>query len=498
MKNKAYLNYAASLAYQLSSLVVGLILPRYYIEIFGSTYNGLNQTITQVMSLLAILQYGIAASSIQAMFRPIAEGNKGAIKAIYQSSAREYRKMGYIFLLAISPIIFLYPFFLIDQLSYWIIVIFFVFRGISSAMEYFFQAKYSILLIANNRSYAIYTINTILLFIGFGFHLTVLFTVQNIILYQFVAVGITFLRLFVISTYIKRKFPFIDDKNVKTDKIKIEIKDRKDVFVSEVAGLAIDSTDLVVLSIFASLLDASIYSVYNFVMLGLSGFLGSAREAVIGSLGRKYYSDKAEFSSRMSIFESLYIMLSFAMYSIAILMFKPFILLYTAGMDAQYFYAFLPLMFVVPKLLVSMRIPAIVAINISGHFKQVKKFAVTEAFINIALSLLFVKYWGIYGVLGATIIAASYRTPILIYYTYRNILFKRLSSYSRKIWPWMILFAISTAISFLYNYGQSDFLDWFGMAVVSGVSVFALALLILFLSDKNAFIYIAKPILKNI
>ena len=105
MRKKAILNYIASFVYQISALIVGLVLPKYYTELFGSAYNGLNQSIAQVLGLLAVLQYGIAASSIQAMFKPISSNDEKGIAAIYRNTELQYRKMGYIFLLAIVPII---------------------------------------------------------------------------------------------------------------------------------------------------------------------------------------------------------------------------------------------------------------------------------------------------------------------------------------------------------------------------------------------------------
>lgn len=500
MRNRVLVNYIASLVYQFSSLSVGLILPRYYIEIFGSTYNGLNQTITQVMSLLAIFQYGIAAASIQAMFKPIAENDDSGVAAIYRVSGQEYRRMGYYFLLAITPIVFIYPIFVISQVSYWIVVSFFIFRAISSAMEYFFQAKYSILLIAHNKSFAIYIINTILLFVGFGFHLTVLFTIQNILLYQFIAVIITFLRLGILTLYIRKKFSYLsstDIKQHKDNRNSVKIKNRKDVLISELAGLVIDSTDLIVLSIFASLLDASIYSVYNFVLIGLSGFLSSAREAVIAGLGKKFHENKEAFVSKIKTFESIYLLIAFVLYSVAILMFKPFILLYTKGMDAEYFYPLLPLLFVIPRILTSLRIPSIVGINISGDFKQVKRYAIIEAIINLTLSLILVKIWGIYGVLMATIIAAVYRTPVLINYTYKHILKKSPAVAFFKIVPWMIMFAICVIISFNCNFGAKDFVDWVVTGGICFTAVGIVSLLILFFTDKAALNQISSILIKK-
>ena len=310
MKKRAIINFITSLSYQAINLIVGLILPKFYTETFGSVYNGLNQSVAQIMSLLSVLQFGIAAASIQQMFSHIAKKDEAGIAAIYWDSGKQYRKMGYIFVMILLPLIFLFPFFIKDNVSYEIIVIFLLFRSISAAMEYFFQAKYNIIMTAHNLNYAIYVINIVLLLIGTGFHLVVLFATENIILYQSVALLTVLLRFIIVNRYVKKKFPFLKEYK----KLKFELEKtskRKDVLISEVAGLVIDSTDLLVLGIFAGLVSSSIYSVYNFVVLGLATVLGSCREAVFAGMGKVHYTDKEEFKNKMGRFEAIYLFLTF-------------------------------------------------------------------------------------------------------------------------------------------------------------------------------------------
>lgn len=491
MKKRAILNFIASFLYQISALIVGLILPKYYTEIFGSVYNGLNQSIAQVLGLLAVLQYGIAASSIQAMFKPIATGDERGIAAIYRNTELQYRKMGYIFLLAIVPIVIFYPFAIKDDISYWIVFSFIVLRAISSAMEYFFQAKYNVILIANNQSYAIYFINTILQFISVALHLTVLFTLQNIIIYQSVAVIVTLIRLAIVTVYIKKQFPYLRNYSHKElQETKIEIKQRSDVMVSEIAGLVISSTPLVVLSTLSSLVYSSIYAIYNFVIAGMQGFLGSAREAVIASMGKMYYSDKEVFKANMNRFESMYFSIMLVLYSTAVIVFTPFIRIYTMKMDADYDLPGLAILFVLAALIVGLRIPSIVAINTAGHFKQVKCYAVIEAIINITLSVLLTQKFNIYGVLIATIIAGLYRTPVLIHYAYKHIYNQSIAQFLKKLLLGGAFFVLSYLVSTYVNYTPSSLFSWFLDAFIVFVLVVVAVLIMLFIFNRPLVTYL--------
>lgn len=491
----AVINFAASLTYQLVNLLVGLILPKYYTEIFGSIYNGLNSSIAQIMSLLSVLQFGISAVSIQQMFKYIIKGDKAMISAIYWDAGKQYRKMGCIFLAIILPITAIYPFILQDDLPYRIVASFLLLRIISSAMEYFFQAKYSVILIAHNKSYAIYIVNTILLVIITLLQLLVLATVQNILLYQSVAVAVTVLRLVIVSGYVRRCFPFLTQSTVGDYRPPKE-SGRKDVLISEIAGMVIDSTDLLVLSILSGLVNASIYSVYNYVTTGLGNILSSCREAVFAGIGQTYYSNFKGFQKRMASFESVYLYLIFSLYTTAIVLFRPFIEVYTAHMDAKYYYTGLPVMFILARMLVNFRIPSIVAVNTAGHFKQVKYYAVIEAMINLGVSLTLVKPFGIYGVLIGTVAGALFRTPVLIHYASKYILLRKAWVYWRKVFLWIPFFLGGYFFSICKPLQSVSLAGWIIMAIPAALAVFAASLLWLLIFDRETLHELKDSIIK--
>lgn len=483
MKKRAILNFAASAAYQILNLMLGLIVPKIYTEVFGSVYNGLNQSVSQVISLLSVLQFGISAVSFQQMFKYISDGDKKGIANVYWATGKAYRRMGYWFVSIITPLIFIFPFLIKDDVAKTTIILFLTFRSVSAVMEYFFQAKYSVILIANNFSSSIYLVNILILTVSNGLHLLILFTVKNILLYQSVIIFTTLLRLAIVYTYVNKKFPYLRKYKQVTELTALKEK-RKDVLVSEISGMAIDSTDLLVLSTLSGLVSASIYSVYNFVVMGLSSIMGSLQEAVFAGVGKTYYDDIDEFRRKMGKFESVYLFLLTVLNSTAIIMFKPFILVYTSKMDARYYYAGFPVMFLIAKILVNLRIPSIVAINVAGHFKQVKYYAVAEAVINLTLSLLLVKPLGIYGVLIGTIAGSAYRTPLIIRYAAKNVIKQSAFVYVRKILVWCSVFSLSFLFSLFVEIKAANLIVWLVYTALTAAAVVLFCLIWAFLFDK--------------
>lgn len=484
LKKRALWNFSASLAYQFSTLLLGLILPKYYTEVFGSVYNGLNQTVSQVLSLLSVLQFGIAAVSIQQMFQYIAQNDEPSIAAIYWNTGKQYRKMGWVFLAVSVPILALFPLLIQDDLPKIIIVLFLLFRMIASAGEYFFQAKYTIILTAYNKSYVISAFNTVMLLFSTVLHFSVLFTVKNIILYQSVALVATLVRLVVVYAYIRKNFGFLyRNKNAAT--VADHKTKRKDALISEIAGMVIDSTDLLVLSTLSGLVNASIYSIYSFVTTGIGNVLSSCREAVFAGLGKTFFADFDEFRRKFERFESVYFLLTFYLYTTALLLFKSFILVYTKKMDATYYYVGLPILFVLARLLVNLRIPAIVTINTAGHFSEVKKYAVIEAIINLCISLALVKPLGIYGVLIGTISGALYRTPLLVRHSDKHILKRKDGRYLKKVGVWLPLPLIAYGISETVDMPVDTLAGWLLLAVAAAVGVLLLFILWSFVADRS-------------
>ncbi len=496
MRKRAILNFAVSILYQFTNILIGMILPKYYTEIFGSAYNGLNQSVSQIMSLLSILQFGISATAFQQMFQYIADRDEDMLRAIYWDTGRQYRKMGYIFLAAILPIVAVFPYFLEEELPYKIVAVFLLVRAISAAMEYFFQAKYTVFMIANNKSYAVYTINIITLLTGTALHLTVLFTSQNILMYQFVAPTVVVLRLIIVNAYVRRKFPYLFQKKAKRIKVLSGAK-RKDVLISEIAGMISESADMVILSVGSGLIYTSIYSVYNFVTAGLGNVLGSCREAVFAGIGKKYYENFEEFKKEYDDFESIYIFLMVFLYATALLLFRSFVEVYTANMDTEYYFAGLPVLFVIAKLIINLRVPSQMVVNTAGHFKEVKMYAVMEALIKIVLSVLLVKPFGIYGVLIGTVAGALYRTPLLVRYANKYIVYRKQMECWKKVLLWLPVLVAAYLIGEFVAIECDTLLQWALMAIVGAVAVMGTAVIWLLIADKKTLNNLKQLLLKK-
>ena len=150
-------------------------------------------------------------------------------------------------------------------------------------------------------------------------------------------------------------------------------------------------------------------------------------------------------------------------------------------------YAGFPLLFILARLLVNMRIPSIVAINTAGHFREVKHYAVMEAVINLVLSVLLVKPLGIYGVLIGTITGAAVRTPILVHYANRHIICRTDWKYWKKILLWAPLFFGCCLIGSAGWITCETLVQWIAAAAIVAAVLMVISLLWLRLVERDVY-----------
>ncbi|MBR6729557.1 MAG: polysaccharide transport protein, partial [Clostridia bacterium] len=64
-------NLVSSLIYQVVLITLSFLLPRLYLENFGSEVNGVLQTIKQIFTYMCLLEAGVGLATTQALYKRI-------------------------------------------------------------------------------------------------------------------------------------------------------------------------------------------------------------------------------------------------------------------------------------------------------------------------------------------------------------------------------------------------------------------------------------------
>ena len=92
--NRIKYNLLSGIVYQVVLIVLSFLLPRLYLENFGSEVNGVLSTIKQIFFYMCLLEAGIGLATIQALYKPVAEKDYDKSSSILSATGKYYIKTG--------------------------------------------------------------------------------------------------------------------------------------------------------------------------------------------------------------------------------------------------------------------------------------------------------------------------------------------------------------------------------------------------------------------
>lgn len=434
---KVIYNLSLGLTNQFLTIVLGIILPRLVLTSYGSEVNGLINTVTQIYTYIALLEAGIGTSTIQALYKTIGSGSRDDTNAVLAATNRYYKKTGLFYLLAIVIFSAVFPMVVETTIPLHTVALIIVFNGLGSVINYFFQAKYLLLLQAEGKNYVQTIMNMVINVLKNVAKIVLMAAGADVVFVQMIGMGVSLLQMIWIYIYVRKHYRWID---LSVAPNYVSISQSRNVLVHQVSGLIFNNTDTIVLSVACGLKEVSVYAMYSLLISMIGTALSTITSSFLFSLGQIFHSDRARYRKLFECYEMYYMALVFSLYAIAHIFLLPFLKLYTQGVtDINYLDPKLPLLFISTHLLSSGRSACNQAINVAGHFKLTQNRAIAESAINLIVSVIAVQYLGIYGVLIGTIAALLYRTNDIILYANSKIL-------GRKSWityrRWLLNMAV--------------------------------------------------------
>lgn len=419
-RTKSYKNLCFSALSQVITIALGLLLPRLYMVEYGSEVNGLLNSLRQFLVYLGLFEAGIGATAMQALYGPVARDDWDGINGVLSATNRYYRKAGSWYLASLVALSLVYPFITGSELPFWLIVGAVFFSGIGNVVNFWVQGKYSLLLQVDGKSYVLSNLSTVITVATDLLKVLLISMGCNIVAILAAAFAVQLTQAVYTVWYVRRWYPAL---SLAAEPDYRAIDQRNYILVHQISHMVFQNTDVLILTVVCGLKTVSVYSVYKLVTSYLESILAIPINSVNFVLGQTFQVDRKRFIRRIDLVESFYGAINAAAFSVALFLFTPFVRLYTAGVsDIQYVQPWLPELFVAASLLSAMRAPMGNVINYAGHFKQTAPRSVLESVINLTVSLVGVKLWGIYGVLLGTVAALLYRTNDIICYSNRKIL----------------------------------------------------------------------------
>lgn len=492
-KRKHYLklNTLMSLMYEILSIFCGFILPRYILQYYGTDTNGLVSSITQFMGFISLCELGMGAVVPASLYKPLAKKDMKEVSCIVTSAQKFYRVVAIIMGAYVVALAITYPSLVTDKFESTYIIWLILIISISTFAQYFFGITYSLLLSADQKQYVTLAINSITLVLNTIISIVFIVSGYSIHLVKFISSMIFILRPFLLLLYTKKHY----ELETKVKYTGEPIKQKWNGLAQHLASTVQEKADVLVLTVFSSLANVSIYGVYFMIVNGIRGSayaLTSGMSSLIGNIIAQHEED---------VLHNVFLRFEWIMHTVSTLLFSatalliiPFVKVYTNGIaDADIYVVPMFAYFLCLALAIRcIQMPYNVVIQAAGHFKETQMSAIIEPIINITISIILVRKFGLIGVAIGTLISMLYRALYFVIYLSKNILFLKISDFIKQCLVDTITVIIIFLISGFLIHDVASYGEWIFMAIETAFISSVICLAINFLFYRNLLIWITK------
>ncbi len=401
---KIFLNMLCDILPYLLIGIVGIIKMDVLITYIGDAGNGYYQTINQIISYVFLAQAGFSDAVIYSLYKPFAEKNKDDINAIYGGSRKVFKIIGLIIFGIICLVTLGLHLFYHFEEGYKIsaLICFFIIST-SYLISYFGrgQTYMSVLSAAQEKYLYSLVFNGIKLLCDI---LIVVVTVQFRTL-ESIAIVILIMKIIeevIIRIVVKKKYPDLHEIARKDTSM---IKMTKDLAWTQVGYLVLNNIDAILIMGASGPVAVSIYTTYNYILRFLNEVSSRVELASVYSFGNVFA--KKEDKRIYPLFKEyvmLFILIAFSMSITFMIGIRGFVSVWVS--KENYLLSYLTVVLFTSTLFLNiLYYPLVALINADGLFKENKKHIFICAGLNLILSIILIKPYGISGVLIGTMIS---------------------------------------------------------------------------------------------
>lgn len=502
-KKKSILNVFVSILFKIILTLLNVLVRSFLVKTIGNGINGLNSLFLSIVGFMSLADLGFGTAISYCMYKPIVEGNVKKVAGLY----RLFKKIYIIISVAIATIgLVICPFlpYLANGYSEIEVNIYisFILMLVSVVISYLFGSRIS-LINAYKNNYIATLITSLGQILQLALQLVVLFTFKSYYLFLLSrVVGELFIWL-VAELHVRKKYRLVALQKEEVDSnTKKEVKKNvQAMFFHKVGGVLVNSIDGIIISTFIGLIALGSYSNYITIMAAMTGIITLFFTPLTSTIGHFCASDDNKQKKNYFYF----------FYTFNFLLGFVFFLGYFAVIDDLIIILFgqeyvldvtLKVIIVVNYFIQFMRQSVLLFRDATGTFYHDRFKPLLEGVVNVVLSIALVLYFGIAGVIIATII-----TNLLIchivepFVLFKHGIFETDKSYYFINYFFMSLFAaIVISLSFIELSLSNVWVDLIVKGFVSiFISLICFALVILpFKKIRESFLSIVvKKVLRH-
>jgi O-antigen/teichoic acid export membrane protein len=494
-------NIISGLIKQVLDIVLPFIIRTLILYILGELYQGLNGLFSSILQVLNLADLGFTSAVVYILYKPIADENWDEVKAIIAFLRKVYKIVGTIVLvigLAIMPLL---PYLISGEYPSDInIYVLFSIYLLNSVISYFFFAYKSALLTAMQRTDVVTNITSITSTATRVIQIVLLIVFKNYYIYIVLAPIGTIINNFLYQIASKKLFPnLVPSGKMQPETRSLLNKQIKGIFINNVSDVARNSFDNIILSSLLGLAMVAIYNNYYYIYSALYGITIVITNAMKASVGNsiatetveKNYLDLRKFTFVFSWFTGWCTVCMFCLY-------QPFMNIWMRGNASLILDNFNMTLFCIYFYAITMNNTRNLYLEGYGLFWECRIWYLVEAIANLLLNFILGYFFGITGILLATII-----TIFFFNFIARNrILFKSYFRCSKKYFYldhllYIIVMLVAAAITYAICF-VIPLNGWLGLFVKACICIVVPNLILLLIYFKNPLFKLSLSFVKNV
>ena len=490
-------NIACSLALQVATIISGFVIPKIILIHFGSAANGVVASINQVLNYIQLLEGGLSSVIMASLYEPLAQNDTKKINAVVNAAQSFFKKIALIYVIYVGLVAFLFPIFKKTGYSYKYSVALILVLAMNLFVQYYFSLAYRILLNADRKVYIVSMTQFVIVVTNLIAVIIAAKYFNDILIIKFTSALVFFIQPIVFGWYIKKHYKIEKTKDIDHS----ALSQRWAGFGINLAYFVHTNTDIIILTVFSTFEQISVYNVYLMVITAIKSVVLSISHAIVPSFGKVLVSsDKKRLNDTFELYEFGIYFITTIIFTCGMYLMTPFIRVYTNGITdvnyEQYVFGYLLTM---AEMFYCLRDPHVSATYSAGHFKPVTKYAYIEVVINLIISLLLVRRYGIIGVAAGTLVSMFYRQITHVYYLRDHILERSV----RPFWMKTIVFGTMSFLiillsNVLFDDHVTSYIGWLVLAIKNGVLCLTVITAGSYLFFRKSFMeLVGKRILRN-
>jgi len=483
MNNKK--NFVSSLIFQFIHTIYGLIIPKLIITNFGSEVNGLVSSITQFLSFISLLEGGLGAVVLAELYKPIEEKNNEKINRILTECQNFFTKLTICFAIYTLLLSIIYSVAVRDQFDIFLTSSVVLILSLTTVAQYLFSITFRLYLQASQKLYLVNNISSLTLVGNIVLSILTIKVFPDIRGMILCASLLFFIQPLLYSYYIGNKVKIKRGLKVRSDKL--VLCNRWSGFAQNMAHYVNTNTDIVLITLFSTFENVSVYSVYLMAVNAIRNILVSVTSSYQSALG-KYIAQKQENRLKEHFFFFLYGIWSvcIVLFSTCLLLSNQFVKLYVAGVnDANYYQPTFALIIIIATCIYCMREPIRFLILSAGKFKETNFGSVMEAILNLSISLFLIHKYGLVGVAIGTLIAISYRMVYFLLFLKKNIIYTPINYYILPMIKATVIIAMNILVYYIVDIEVSSVISFIVYGIIISLAEIVLVI-VLFLGPTRS------------